>query len=122
MTFIDKENLLVTEKNGKLLKINIKNGIKKEISHEIQSIKFKNVKRSQASKVAYLMFFIMMDGFILVTVTFSKENVDASNSSRFSSTAIARGRLKDNKILNLEVLFIAKPKLCWKAFWLKNGY
>ena len=32
-------------------------------------------------------------------------------SSRFSSTAIARGRLKDNKILNLEVLFIAKPKL-----------
>ena len=29
MTFIDKENLLVTEKNGKLLKINIKNGIKK---------------------------------------------------------------------------------------------
>ena len=31
MTFIDKENLLVTEKNGKLLKINIKNGIKKKL-------------------------------------------------------------------------------------------
>ena len=30
--FIDKENLLVTEKNGKLLKINIKNGIKRKLN------------------------------------------------------------------------------------------
>ena len=45
MTFIDEENLLVTEKNGKLFKINVKNGIKKEIKLEIQSIKFKNVKK-----------------------------------------------------------------------------
>ena len=57
----------------RLLKINIKNGIKKEISHEIQSIKFKNVKKVSTNKVDYLMFFIIMDGFILVTVTFSKK-------------------------------------------------
>ena len=45
MTFIDKEHLLITEKNGRLLKINIKTGFKKEIKHEIQSIKFKNEKK-----------------------------------------------------------------------------
>ena len=45
------------------------------------------------------MFFITMDGFILVTVTFSKKGkIDDSSSKRFSSTAIARGILKDNKI------------------------
>ena len=44
ITFIDEENLLVTEKNGRLLKINVKTGIKKEIEHQIQNIKFKNEK------------------------------------------------------------------------------
>ena len=110
MTFIDKENLLVTEKNGKLLKINIKSGIKKEISHEIQSIKFKNVKKV-SSQQGGLLDVLYNDGWVYFSYShvFKKENMDAS--SRFSSTAIARGRLKDNKILNLEVLFIAKPKL-----------
>ena len=110
MTFIDKENLLVTEKNGKLLKINIKSGIKKEISHEIQSIKFKNVKKI-SSQQGGLLDVLYNDGWVYFSYShvFKKDNMDAS--SRFSSTAIARGRLKDNKILNLEVLFIAKPKL-----------
>ena len=112
MTFVDKENLLVTEKNGKLFKINIKNGKKKEISHEIQSIKFKNVKKI-SSQQGGLLDVLYNDGWVYFSYShvFKKENMDARNSSRFSSTAIARGRLKDNKILNLEVLFIAKPKL-----------
>ena len=112
MTFIDKENLLVTEKNGKLFKINIKNGIKKEISHEIQSIKFKNVKKV-SSQQGGLLDVLYNDGWVYFSYShvFKKENMDTPSSSRFSSTAIARGRLKDNKILNLEVLFIAKPKL-----------
>ena len=112
MTFIDKENLLVTEKNGKLLKINIKNGIKKEINHEIQSIKFKNVKKV-SSQQGGLLDVLYDDGWVYFSYShvFKKENMDTRSSSRFSSTAIARGRLKDNKILNLEVLFIAKPKL-----------
>ena len=112
MTFIDKENLLVTEKNGKLYKINIKNGIKKEISHEIQSIKFKNVKKV-SSQQGGLLDVLYNNGWIYFSYShvFKKENMDTPSSSRFSSTAIARGRLKDNKILNLEVLFIAKPKL-----------
>ena len=35
MTFIDEENFLITEKNGRLLKINIINGEQVEISHDL---------------------------------------------------------------------------------------
>ena len=35
LTFIDDENLLITEKKGKLLKINISTGEQEEISHEL---------------------------------------------------------------------------------------
>ena len=112
MTFIDKENLLVTEKNGRLLKINIKNGIKKEISHEIQSIKFKNVKKVSTQQGG-LLDVLYNNGWIYFTYShvFKKGSIDDRSSGRFSATAIARGILKDDKILNLKVLFIAKPKL-----------
>ena len=35
MTFIDNENLLITQKNGELLKVNISNGKQIEISHTL---------------------------------------------------------------------------------------
>ena len=35
MTFIDDKNFLITEKSGKLLKINISTGEQEEISHEL---------------------------------------------------------------------------------------
>ena len=39
LTFIDSENLIVTEKNGKLRKINITNGkVKKVIQHNISNL------------------------------------------------------------------------------------
>ena len=112
MTFIDEENLLVTEKNGRLFKINVKNGIKKEIKLEIQSLKFKNVKKI-SSQQGGLLDVLYNNGWIYFSYShvFKKGNIDDRSSSRFSSTAIARGILKDNKISNLEVLFIAKPKL-----------
>mgnify|MGYP001337374472 FL=1 len=112
MTFIDKENLLVTEKNGRLLKINIKNGIKKEISHEIQSIRFKNVKKISTQQGG-LLDVLYNKGWIYFTYShvFKKGSIDSRSSARFTTTAIARGILKDDKISNLEVLFIAKPKL-----------
>ena len=112
MTFIDKEHLLVTEKNGRLLKINIKTGLKKEIKHEIQSIKFKNEKKISTQQGG-LLDVLYDNGWVYFSYShiFKKNNPDDRNSSRFSSTAIARGILKDDKILNLKVLFIAKPKL-----------
>ena len=35
MTFLDDKNILITEKSGKILKININNGSKTEIKHEL---------------------------------------------------------------------------------------
>ena len=112
MTFIDKEHLLVTEKNGRLLKINIKNGFKKEIKHEIQSIKFKNEKKISTQQGG-LLDVLYNNGWVYFSYShiFKKNNLNDRSSNRFSSTAIARGILKDDKILNLNVLFIAKPKL-----------
>ncbi len=112
MTFIDKEHLLITEKNGRLLKINIKTGFKKEIKHEIQSIKFKNEKKISTQQGG-LLDVLYDNGWVYFSYShiFKKNNPDDRSSSRFSSTAIARGILKDDRILNLKVLFIAKPRL-----------
>ena len=112
MTFIDKEHLLITEKNGRLLKINIKTGFKKEIKHEVQSIKFKNEKKISTQQGG-LLDVLYDNGWVYFSYShiFKKNKLDNRSSSRFSSTAIARGILKDDRILNLKVLFIAKPKL-----------
>lgn len=58
------------------------------------------------------MFFIIMDLFILLTATTLKKNkINSQNSNRMSSTAIARGILKDDKISNLKILLIGKPEI-----------
>ena len=40
LTFLDKSNLLITEKNGGLFKINIENGEKEKIKHNIQHLPY----------------------------------------------------------------------------------
>ena len=112
MTFIDKENLLVTEKNGKLFRINIKTGIRKEIKHEIQNINFKSLKKISTQQGG-LLDVLYNNGWIYFTYShvFKKNNVDDHISNKISSTAIARGILRDDKIVNLEVLLIGKPSL-----------
>ena len=40
MTFIDEENLLVTEKNGKLFKINVLSGKKIEVNHNLNILHY----------------------------------------------------------------------------------
>ena len=59
MTFIDKENLIITEKNGGLVKINIISKKITKIKHTIKSIPF-----TGNDQVAFLMFYIMMGIYI----------------------------------------------------------
>ena len=40
MTFINKNNLLITEKNGKIFRVNTSNGEKTLIHHDISSLKY----------------------------------------------------------------------------------
>ncbi len=95
MTFIDEENLLVTEKKGKLYKININKKVKQEINHNLQII---------ASRQGGLLDILYYDGYIYFSYSHKLKN-------NFSSTAIARGNLINNSIKNLEVIFIANPKI-----------
>ncbi|MAH78421.1 MAG: PQQ-dependent sugar dehydrogenase [Rickettsiales bacterium TMED254] len=107
MTFIDEENILITEKNGRLLKINVKNGKTQEIEHDIQHIDY-NGGGNQGG----LLDILYHKKYVYFTYShkhnYKKED---SRKNKNSNTAIARGILKGNKIINLEVLLIGKPKI-----------
>ncbi len=102
LTFLDKNNLLVTEKNGGLLKIDISNGKKKNIKHNIQHLPYLGGHQGGLLDA----YFNSDDNFIYFTYS-HKFNED----SNLSSTAIARGRLIDLEIKDLQVLLISKPPL-----------
>ena len=108
MTFIDKENLIITEKNGGLLKINVITKKITKIKHKIKSIPFNGSEQGGFLDVLY------NDGYLY----FSYSHVfDSRNNKTFSSTAIARGKLVDNQINDLEILIIGKPKYTRNIHW-----
>ncbi len=104
MTFIDDEHLLVTEKNGRLLKIHKSTGKQEEINHNIQSISF--------NQGGLLDVYNNEDGYVYFT--YSHKNTDKSSKDRKTgipaSTGIAKGKLLENKIKDLQILLLAKPK------------
>ena len=109
MTFINGQDLLVTEKNGKLIKINTKTGDKIEIKHDIQSIKHKD--NFFGNTQGGLLDVLYNENFVY----FSYSHV--SDDKKNSSTAIARGKILDNEIEELEILLIAKPELMTNKHW-----
>ncbi len=102
LTFLDKKNLLITEKNGGLFKVNIENGKKEKISHNIQHIDHLGGHQGGLLDV----YFNSNDNFIYFTYSHEFKNI-----KNLSSSAIARGKLVGNKIKDLKVLLIAKPPL-----------
>ena len=110
MTFVDTNTLLITQKNGKLLKVNIRTGKKTNIKHSIQSLKF------DGSGQGGLLDVLKNDDFIYFSYShdFSKQS---NHLQKKSSTAIARGKLFDNEVKDLEILLIAKPKLMINKHW-----
>ena len=95
MTFIDDENLLITEKKGRLYKVNIKKKSKEIVDHNLQII---------AMGQGGLLDVLYHDGYVYFTYS---HKID----KKFSSTAIARGNLVENSIKNLEIIFISNPKI-----------
>ena len=95
MTFIDDVNLLITEKKGKLFKFNVNSKLKEEVNHNLKIVA------------------IGQGG--LLDVLYHDDHVYFSYShkidKKFSSTAIAKGKLVNNSIKNLKVIFIANPKI-----------
>ncbi len=112
MTFIDKNTLLVSEKAGRLLKVNIKSGVVSKIKHSIPHIKFNYGQGGLLDIHAH------NDGYIYFTYSHDFNDKDSNGKSlKNSSTAVARGKLYDNKIIELETLLIARPKLKIDKHW-----
>ena len=112
MTFIDKNNLLVTQKNGELLKVNVIDGRSKKISHNIENIFFKG-----GAGQGGLLDVLHNNGIIY----FSYSHYDDENSSlkglREGSTAIGKGKLINDRIENFENLLVSKPKFNSNLHW-----
>ncbi len=110
LTFIDEENLLVTEKNGGLLKININSKKVTKVKHEINSIPFDGRDQGGLLDVLY------DNGFLYFSYSHQFEETK-TNKKKLYSTAIARGKLFDDEIKNLEFLLLGKPKLSRNIHW-----
>ena len=95
MTFIDDENLLITEKSGRLLKINISTGEQFEISHELNIF---------TGRQGGLLDILYHNNYVYFTYSHLRDDF-------YGNSAIARGKLINNKIIDTEILLIAEPKL-----------
>ena len=109
LTFIDEENLIVTEKNGGLFKININSKKVTKVMHQINSIPFDGSDQGGLLDVLY------DNGFLYFS--YSHKFEETKTSKQLYSTAIARGELVDNEIKNLEFLLLGKPKLAKNIHW-----
>ena len=97
MSFIDNENLLITEKGGRLLKVNITNGNTVNIKHSIKSIPY-----SGGSNQGGLLDVLYNKGFVYFSYSHNFSDTNKIKSKSYKScTTIARGKLVNNKIINL---------------------
>ena len=109
LTFIDEENLIVTEKNGGLFKININSKKVTKVMHQINSIPFDGSDQGGLLDVLY--------DYGVLYFSYSHKFEETKTSKQLYSTAIARGELVDNEIKNLEFLLLGKPKLAKNIHW-----
>ena len=107
LTFIDKKNIVVTEKDGGLYRINVLTGEKQKIKHNIPHIGYDGGGQGGLLDV----YFNPSDGYTYFTYSHKSSKFTRSKQlSKKSSTAIARGRLVENEIKDFEILLIAKPE------------
>ena len=104
MTFIDKTNLIITQKNGKLLRVNTQNGKTKVIKHKIDSLHFDGAGQGGLLDVLY------HNGFLYFSYSHDFSLSDSKKHNSGSATAIAKGQLVNDEIVNLKILLIAKPR------------
>ena len=95
MTFLDDNNMLITEKNGRLIRINLNTKEKFEVKHNINYV---------ASGQGGLLDVLFNDNFIYFSYS-------EDRGSGYSSTSISKGRLVDDKIIELESVFQAEPPI-----------
>ena len=107
LSFIDKTNVVITEKDGGLYKVDVLSGKKQKIKHNIPHIGYDGGGQGGLLYV----YFNPSDDYIYFTYSHKSSKLTRSKQlSKKSSTAIARGRLIENEIKDFEILLIAKPE------------
>ena len=92
MSWLNSEELLITQKTGEIYKVNTKNLSQSEITHEIPSIFF-----GQGG----LLDIVTENNVIWITCSIKK--------GRKYTTAVYRAELKNNKLVNEELIYEALP-------------
>ena len=126
MTFIDDHSLLITEKSGGILKVNTITGNKTRIKHNLYSSQLG--KNPFSNGQGGLLDILFHNGFVYISYSYlSNKNSLSNKNVIYGSTAIARGKLVGNEIIDIENLFISSPPLKINKHWgsrivIKNDY
>jgi len=102
MSFIDNNNLIVTQKSGDILKINLNTKSILKLDHNLAVVE----PHWQSGMLDVLYY----DGFIYVSYT-------EGRGGEKTSTSIAKGKLVDNKIINFENIFQSEPPVENNLHW-----
>ena len=107
LSFINKTNVVITEKDGGLYNVDVLSGEKQKIKHNIPHISYDGSGQGGLLDV----YFNPSDNYTYFTYSHKSSKLTRSKQlSKKSSTAIARGRLIENEIKDFEILLIAKPE------------
>ena len=126
MTFIDEHSLLITEKNGTIIKVDTVSGNTTNIKHNLNPPKSGTNPFSNGQ--GGLLDILFHEGFVYISYSYlSKKNLNNNTNVLYGSTAIARGKLIGNEIKNLNNIFISNPPLKINKHWgsrivIKNNY
>jgi quinoprotein glucose dehydrogenase len=102
MSFIDNDNVLITQKSGDILKINLNTKSILELEHNLAVV--------DPHWQAGMLDILYSDGSIFVSYT-------EDRGGEKTSTSIAKGELVDNKIINFKNIFQSEPPVENQLHW-----
>ena len=102
MSFIDNENILVTQKSGDILMINLNSKSILNLEH--------NLAVTDPHWQAGMLDVLYSDGHVFVSYT-------EDRGSEKTSTSIAKGELVNNKIINFGNIFQSEPPVVNQLHW-----
>ncbi len=101
ITSLNNEEMIISEKGGGLFKFNKKTAARTQINHNIQHIEYKPGGKQGGLLDVY---FHSNDEYLYFTYSYDHDG-------KFSSSAIAKGKLQADEITDFQNLLIATPKL-----------
>ena len=101
ITSLNNEEMIISEKGGDLFKFNKKTAMRTQINHNIQHIEYKPGGKQGGLLDVYLN---PNDEYLYFTYSYDHDG-------KFSSSAIAKGKLQADEITDFQNLLIATPKL-----------